>query len=84
MASRKTAVSIDEELFAKADAFAHDIGVSRSQLFARALESFMREQEDVALLAEINEAYSTPETPAERKRRKLTRNYMRNVAEGEW
>jgi metal-responsive CopG/Arc/MetJ family transcriptional regulator len=84
MSSRKTAISIDQELFSKADDLARDMGVSRSQLFARALEAYLRQCEDVDLLAEINEAYSKPETPAERKRRTLTRSYMRDLAEGEW
>lgn len=84
MATRKTAISIDEELFSRADSLARDLRVSRSQLYARALESFLRRREDVEFLAEIDEAYSTPETPAERKKRTLTRSYMRKLVEGEW
>jgi len=84
MSTRKTAISIDEELFSKADSLARDLGVSRSQLYARALESFMRQREDLVLLAEIDEAYFTPEAPAERKKRVHTKSYMRKLAEGEW
>ena len=82
--TKKTAISIDEELFSKADSLARELGVSRSKLYARALESFMKEKEDLELLAEINKAYSTPETPAERRQRDLNKSYMRTLAEGEW
>lgn len=84
MATRKTAVSIEEELFARADLLARDLGVSRSRLYARALESFIRRREDAELLAEIDEAYSTPDTPAERRKRQLTKSYRGKLAEGEW
>ena len=84
MATRKTAISIDEELFSRADSLAGDLGVSRSQLYARALESFMSRRDNLQLLAEIDDAYSAPETPAERKKRALTRSYARKLSEGEW
>lgn len=84
MATRKTAISIDEELFEKADALARDLGVSRSTLYTQALEFFIRGKEDVELLAELDEAYSAPVTRAERRKRALTKDYMRMLAEGEW
>ncbi len=84
MATRKTAVSIDEELFSRADSLARDLGVTRSGLYARALEAFIVQKENAELLAEINEAYSAAETPAERKKRALTKSYRRKLAEGEW
>ncbi|MGH2459276.1 MAG: hypothetical protein ACRDIY_10465 [Chloroflexota bacterium] len=56
MASVKTAISIDEELFTKAEAVAHEMGVSRSEVFARALEEYLRRHESRDLLARVNEA----------------------------
>ncbi|HEY5526737.1 MAG TPA: hypothetical protein VIK02_04065 [Candidatus Anoxymicrobiaceae bacterium] len=84
MPTRKTSISIDEDLFSKADALAREFGVSRSQLYAKALESFMSQRDNLQLLAEIDEAYSTPETPAERKKRALTKTYSRRLSDGEW
>ena len=84
MPTRKTAVSIDEDLFSRADSLARDLGVSRSQLYARALRSFMSQRENLQLLAEIDEAYSSPETPTERKRRANTKTYMKRLWEDEW
>jgi metal-responsive CopG/Arc/MetJ family transcriptional regulator len=45
----KTAISIPDDLFEAADQLAKGIGVSRSQLYTRAVESFVREhsREDV-------------------------------------
>lgn len=84
MTTRKTAVSIDEELFARADLLARDMGVTRSGLYSRALEQYLRQKEDAALLVEIDEAYSNPDTPAERRKRSLTKSYRARLAEGEW
>lgn len=41
----KTAVSIPDQLFADADAAARRLQVTRSQLYARALEAFLAGQE---------------------------------------
>ena len=84
MPTRKTAVSIDEELFSRADSLAHDMGISRSGLYAKALESFMGQKENLQLLAEIDEAYSSPETPAERRRRAQTTSYRKRLTEDDW
>ncbi len=39
----KTAISIPDDLFEAADQLAKGIGVSRSQLYTRAVENFVRE-----------------------------------------
>ncbi|MEX0790498.1 MAG: hypothetical protein WD178_06965 [Actinomycetota bacterium] len=41
----KTAVSIPDQLFADADAAARRLQITRSQLYARALEAFLAGQE---------------------------------------
>jgi len=42
----KTWISIDEGLFKEAEALAEKMGISRSQLFSRAVEEFVREREN--------------------------------------
>lgn len=84
MTTRKAAVSIDEELFAKADTLAADMGVSRSRLYAVALDSFLKRHENELLLAEINAAYSSPPTPEEKETQAIMSDYMRRMTEGEW
>jgi len=41
----KTAISLPDELFAKAESTARRLGLARSQLFARAVEEFIREHD---------------------------------------
>lgn len=51
----KTAVSIPDELFAEADSVARRLGVSRSQLYARALEMFLAAQQSDPVTEKLNE-----------------------------
>lgn len=50
----KTAISIPDDLFEAADQLAKGIGVSRSQLYTRAVESFVREHNREDVTARIN------------------------------
>lgn len=58
MAHVKTAISLDESLFQEAEEWAGKLGVSRSQLFARAVEEYVRRRENEELLARLNEAHA--------------------------
>lgn len=50
----KTAVSIPDEIFGEAEKLADELGLSRSALYARALDELLREHRESELLAEIN------------------------------
>jgi hypothetical protein len=50
----KTAISLPDKLFQKAEAAAKDIGVSRSKLIQIALEEFLRRRRDEAVTAALN------------------------------
>jgi len=54
----KTGISIDEGLFKEAEALAEKMEISRSQLFSRAVEEFVRERENRELLERLNEAHA--------------------------
>ena len=54
----KTAISLDESLFREAENWAGKLGVSRSQLFARAVEEYVRRHENEELLRRLNEAHA--------------------------
>lgn len=58
MPSVKTAISIEESLFEKAEALAGKLEISRSQLFARAVEKHIRDEENEELLRRLNEAHA--------------------------
>lgn len=58
MAHVKTAISLDESLFREAEEWAGKLGVSRSQLFARAVEEYVRRRENEELFRRLNEAHA--------------------------
>lgn len=51
----KIAVSLPDELYRRADAAAEQLGLNRSQLYARALEQFLVSQGDDPVTATLDE-----------------------------
>ena len=51
----KVAVSLPDDLFARADETASRLGLNRSQLYARALEEFLRTRGGDPVTAKLNE-----------------------------
>lgn len=81
----KTAISLPEPLFERADAFARQQNISRSQLFARAVEEFLRRHESQALLEALNRVYEDySPTPEEKEARRLMKQKQREMVKGEW
>jgi metal-responsive CopG/Arc/MetJ family transcriptional regulator len=81
----KTAISLPEPLFERADAFARQQRISRSQLFARAVEEFLRHHESQALLEALNRVYEDlSPTPEEKEVRRLMKQKQRERVKGEW
>jgi len=67
MSGVKTAISLDEELFDKVNKLAHELHVSRSRLFTIAVKDYLKKQENQALFAQLNDAYSDHPDEEERK-----------------
>jgi len=84
MSNIKTAISIKESLFKEAETLAKKLEISRSKLFAVALENFIRQQENRELLKKINEVYSQALSPEEESYRKQIRDYHRRSLEDKW
>jgi metal-responsive CopG/Arc/MetJ family transcriptional regulator len=61
----KTAVSIPDALFEAADRAARRLGLSRSELYARALERFLGEEPDDAITARLDEIYGLEDSSLE-------------------
>jgi predicted transcriptional regulator len=53
----KTAISIPDPLFAAADQLARRMGLSRSELFQRAVTDFLEEHKDAAVTEALDEVY---------------------------
>ena len=54
----KTAISLDESLFKEAEAWATKLGISRSELFSRAVAEYTRRRENEDLLQKLNAAHT--------------------------
>lgn len=53
----KTAISIPEPLFRKADAVAAELNVSRSELYRRALDGYLKARDGTSLTAQLNQFF---------------------------
>lgn len=58
----KTAISLPDPLFAAAERAARELGVSRSELYRRALVRFLEEHGDAATTARLDRVHD-PEAP---------------------
>jgi metal-responsive CopG/Arc/MetJ family transcriptional regulator len=54
----KTAISIPDRVFTQADRLAKRLGLTRSELYARAVERFVGEHSDSEVTAALNSVYS--------------------------
>jgi len=59
----KTAISIPDGLFAAAEEASQRLGLSRSQLFRRALELYLEEHGTEGVTEKLNEIYSDADVP---------------------
>ena len=57
LADMKTAVSLPEDLFRKADKVAGELGIPRSRLFATALEQFLANHRQQAVTERLDAVY---------------------------
>ena len=58
----KTAISISDALFEEADAFARQRGLSRSELYARAVAEYLAKHRDTDVTARLNAVYALEES----------------------
>ncbi len=85
MANVKTAISIQGSLFEQADALAREMSISRSQLFARALEEFLQRHHSRQLLERINTAYADePDAEEAAALRAMRRKQRKAVGKEAW
>ena len=84
MAQIKTAISLQEDLFRQADSMAREMKITRSKLFAVALEEFVRRHQNRSLLRRINEAYTEEPDVAERRYLGKMRRHHRKALRDQW
>jgi metal-responsive CopG/Arc/MetJ family transcriptional regulator len=82
MTAVKTAISLDETLFRDVDALARRLNISRSEVFARAAQDFVRRQQNRDMLEKINRAYAT-DLDADEQAARLHRQALRRRLEAD-
>ena len=79
--SMKTAISLSDELFESADALAERLGISRSQLYATAVEEYLAKHRDEDVTARLNDVYAEQDSGMDPA---LRRAQARSVRSTEW
>jgi metal-responsive CopG/Arc/MetJ family transcriptional regulator len=78
MPTVKTAISLEQDLFSRAEEFASSQKLSRSRVVSLALEEYLRRQENLALLEKINASYDdTPDPEEEKHLRAAQRSFLK-------
>ncbi len=80
----KTAISLDEALFQKAEALAQELQISRSYLFTLAVQKFIELYESQHLLETLNAAYADDPDPQEAAYLQKMRPQHRRLVEDSW
>lgn len=80
----KTAISIDDGLLREADETAKLLGLSRSRLFALAVDDFLQRQRKEQMLRRLNEVYANGLEPGEKGLLKGIRTRARRMVKDRW
>jgi metal-responsive CopG/Arc/MetJ family transcriptional regulator len=55
----KTAISLPDPVFEQAEALAQQLGVSRSELYTKALQAYLKRYKRDQILLKLNQVYAT-------------------------
>lgn len=77
----KTAISLPDDLFASADELADRLGVSRSELFARAMAEYVAKHQGEEVTTRLNALYGDERSGLDPA---IRRTQARSVGSSEW
>jgi metal-responsive CopG/Arc/MetJ family transcriptional regulator len=77
----KTAISIPDDLFESADSLAERLAISRSQLYARAVEEYLAKHKDQHVTNKLNEVLAEADSSLTPQ---LRRAQARSVKANDW
>jgi len=77
----KTAISIPDKIFSKAERYAKNNGISRSQLFTQAVEHFVANNELHTVTEKLNQVYSNT---SEKLNNELSEMQFSSLQNEEW
>jgi antitoxin MazE6 len=76
----KTAISLDDRLLEQADETARRMGVSRSGLFALALQDYLRRRRQQELAEQLNGVYTgKPNSPGQRTTARMKAKFRSTI-----
>ena len=74
----KTAISLPDDLFSSADAFAHRTGRSRSELYAEALREYLARYDEGRITKQLDELASELDTRLPLDQARATQGLLRS------
>ena len=77
----KTAISVPDRVFRSAEQLAARLGVSRSELYSKALAAMVEKHRDDLVTARLNEVYATAPSPLDPV---LSRIQSRSLSKQKW
>lgn len=77
----KIAISLPDELFESADKLADRLGVSRSELYARAMAEYVAKHQSEEVTARLNDLYGDEHSGVDPA---IRRAQARSVSSSEW
>lgn len=80
----KTAISLDDQTFHAAEAYAQKAGMSRSELYATALREFLRKKDAQAMTEAYNRVYDTLGEADHAETAQIVRAGKRTLGREEW
>lgn len=61
----KVAISLPDPVFSAAEKLAHRLRVSRSQLYAKAIEEYLSKRQDSLVTEQLNALYASSQEPVD-------------------
>ena len=80
----KTAISLPDSLFARAERVAQAMKLNRSQLYAQALEAYLDRLDPEAITAAFNEVYSVESAALDPRLWEMQLASLSELTEDEW
>ena len=84
MGSIKTAISVDESTYMRAEELARRLKMSRSKLYSLAMDDYLTREYHRELLAQINASCQNAEDLDDQKLKRGARHTHRRMVEGTW
>ena len=79
----KTAISIPDPIFQAAEGLAHRLGISRSQLYAKAIEEYMESHKNQNVTELLNSIYDE-ESPSPSIDKELRAMQSKSIPKEKW